>query len=58
MAHPENPLTGYATDDGDYPTYLRELGRVFAPGGRAAAARGHAVVNVANVVTPGPTATS
>ena len=48
--HSENPLTGYATDDGDYGTYLRELGSIFGqvavllrPGGRL-------VVNVANVV--------
>jgi hypothetical protein len=48
--HPQNPLTGYATDDGDYAGYLRELGSIFGqvavllrPGGRL-------VVNVANVV--------
>ncbi|HEY6607590.1 MAG TPA: DNA methyltransferase [Candidatus Limnocylindria bacterium] len=48
--HPQNPLTGYATDDGDYATYLGELGAIFGqvavllrPGGRL-------VVNVANVV--------
>lgn len=48
--HPQNPLAGYATDDGDYAVYLRELGSIFGqvavllrPGGRL-------VVNVANVV--------
>lgn len=50
MDHPQNPLTGYATDDGDYGIYLGELGSIFGqvatllrPGGRLA-------VNVGNVV--------
>ena len=51
VRHPENPLTGYATDDGDYPTYLRELGSVFAQVATLLRPGGHAVVNVANVVT-------
>jgi DNA modification methylase len=51
VAHPENPLTGYATDDGDYPTYLSELGQVFAQVAELLRRGGHAVVNVANVVT-------
>jgi DNA modification methylase len=51
VAHPENPLTGYATDDGDYGTYLRELGQVFAQVRTLLRPGGHAVVNVANVVT-------
>lgn len=55
--HPENPLTGYATDDGDYPTYLREIGAVFAQVAGLLRPGGHAVLNVANlasgdVVTP------
>ena len=54
VRHPENPLTGYATDDGDYPTYLRELGEVFAQVAGLLRPGGHVVVNVANVVTPGP----
>jgi SAM-dependent methyltransferase len=48
--HPQNPLAGYATTDGDYAVYLHELGSIFGqvaillrPGGRL-------VVNVANVV--------
>jgi DNA modification methylase len=53
VRHPENPLTGYATDDGDYPTYLRELGTVFAQVATLLRPGGHAVVNVANVVTGG-----
>ncbi len=48
--HPENPLTGYATDDGDYQTYLRELGSVFAQAGTVLRPGGQLVVNVANVV--------
>jgi len=51
VAHPENPLTGYATDDGDYPTYLEELSGVFAQVARLLRPGGHAVVNVANLVT-------
>jgi DNA modification methylase len=54
VAHPENPLTGYATDDGDYPTYLSELGQVFGQVADLLRPGGHVVVNVANVVTPGP----
>jgi len=49
--HPENPLTGYTTDDGDYATYLRELGDVFAQVASLLRVGGHAVVNVANLVT-------
>jgi len=49
--HPENPLTGYTTDDGDYSTYLRELGEVFAQVASLLRVGGHAVVNVANLVT-------
>ena len=48
--HPQNPLAGYATEDGDYAVYLAELGSIFGhvatllrPGGRLA-------VNVANVI--------
>ncbi len=51
MHHPENPLTGYATDDGDYPTYLREIGAVFAQVAALLRVGGHAVVNVANLVS-------
>lgn len=51
VAHPENPLTGYATDDGDYSTYLRELGVVFGQVAGLLRPGGHAVVNVANLAT-------
>jgi len=48
--HPENPLTGYATRDGDYATYLRELGSVFAQVGTLLRPGGQLVVNVADVI--------
>ncbi len=49
--HPQNPLTGYETDDGDYAVYLRELGADLRPG-RALLLRpgGQLVLNVANVI--------
>ena len=50
VAHSDNPLTGYATDDGHYDTYLRELGTVFAQVAGLLRPGGHVVVNVANVV--------
>lgn len=49
--HPENPLTGYATDDGDYPIYLDELGAVFAQVAGVLRPGGQLVVNVADVVS-------
>lgn len=49
--HPENPLTGYTTDDGHYATYLREIGEVFAQVAALLRVGGHAVVNVANLAT-------
>jgi DNA modification methylase len=51
--HPENPLTGYSTDDGDYPTYLKELGAVFGVVAGLLRPGGHLVVNVANVLEGG-----
>jgi DNA modification methylase len=48
--HRENPLTAYATDDGDYPTYLEELGAVFAQVAGVLRPGGQLVVNVADVV--------
>jgi DNA modification methylase len=47
--HPENPLTGYATEDGHYATYLREVGAVFAQVASLLRPGGNAVVNVANL---------
>jgi DNA modification methylase len=50
MDHPENPLTGYATSDGDYAVYLRDLGSIFRQVGALLRPGGRLVVNVANVV--------
>jgi DNA modification methylase len=48
--HPENPLTGYATDDGDYATYLRELGWIFEQAAALLRPGGQLIVNVADVI--------
>ena len=48
--HPQNPLTGYATDDGDYVVYLSELGATFSQAATLLRPRGWLVVNVANVI--------
>lgn len=53
VAHPENPLNGYETLDGDYPTYLRELGEIFGQVATLLRPGGHVVVNVANMVDDG-----
>lgn len=55
--HPENPLTAYETTDGDYPTYLAELGDVFAQVAGLLRVGGHAVVNVANIAHLGTVTT-
>lgn len=55
--HAENPLTGYATTDGNYATYLAELGRVFAQVAALLRPGGQAVVNVADVVAVDGTVT-
>jgi DNA modification methylase len=55
--HPENPLTAYETTDGDYPSYLAALGRVFAEVARVLRTGGHAVVNVANITHLGTVTT-
>jgi DNA modification methylase len=49
--HPENPLTAYQTMDGNYATYLAELGDIFAQVAALLRPGGHAVVNVANILT-------
>ena len=51
IAHPENPLRGYVTDDGDYTRYLHELGVVFDQVASLLRPGGHAVLNVANLFT-------
>jgi DNA modification methylase len=55
--HPENPLAGYATDDGDYAVYLRELGSIFGQVAAVLRPGGRLVVNVANVVATDGTVT-
>jgi DNA modification methylase len=49
--HPENPLNAYETLDGDYATYLAEIGDVFRQVAQLLRPGGHAVVNVANIET-------
>lgn len=56
-AHPENPLTGYATDDGDYAAYLDTLGSIFSQVAMLLRPGGRVVVNVANVVATDGTVT-
>ncbi len=48
--HRENPLTGYASTDGDYRRYLEELGSIFRQVASLLRPGGRLVVNVANVV--------
>ena len=55
--HPENPLSGYATGDGDYATYLGELGSIFGQVATLLRPGGQLVINVANVVAPDGTVT-
>ncbi|MGI8658011.1 MAG: TRM11 family SAM-dependent methyltransferase [Candidatus Limnocylindria bacterium] len=50
MDHRENPLTGYASFDGDYRHYLDELGSIFEQVATVLRPGGQLVVNVANVV--------
>jgi len=49
LGHPENPLTGYQTTDGDYQTYLRELTDILTNAARLLTDTGRLVVNVANL---------
>jgi DNA modification methylase len=51
--HPENPLTGYQTLDGDYGRYLDELTAVYGAIGQLLTPGGKAVVNVSNLRTDG-----
>ena len=55
--HPENPLTGYATDDGDYPTYLRDLASIFGQLATLLRPGGQMIVNVADVIATDRTVT-
>ena len=49
--HPQNPLTGYATLDGDYSTYLNELLGVCLAVKRCLRDGGYLVINAANIRT-------
>ena len=55
--HPENPLTGYQTLDGDYQRYLRELASVFGQVGEVLRPGGKIVINVANLLINGKVTT-
>lgn len=48
--HPQNPLTGYRTLDGDYERYVAELAEVFHRVSELLRPYGHVVVNVADPV--------
>ena len=47
--HPENPLTGYLTNDGDYQTYLDEIEAVAVQIIGMLRRGGHLVLNIADV---------
>jgi DNA modification methylase len=47
--HPQNPLTGYSTLDGDYDEYLTQVGSVFQQVAEVLRPGGHLVINVANL---------
>ncbi len=51
IEHPQNPLTGYSTLDGNYNTYLTELAGVFVAVSRHLRTGGHLVINAANIRT-------
>jgi DNA modification methylase len=51
--HPENPLTGYQTRDGDYHRYLQQLAGIFIAAGNLLRPGGWLVLNAANMRTDG-----
>ncbi len=51
--HPENPLTGYRTADGDYDRYLDDLEGVFAQIAALLRPDGHLAINVATIENAG-----
>ena len=51
IEHPQNPLTGYSTLDGNYHTYLTELAAVFVAVSRHLRTGGHLVINAASIRT-------
>jgi len=48
--HSENPMTGYRTLDGTYPTYLDEVESVFAAVATLLQPGGHLIINAATTV--------
>jgi tRNA G10 N-methylase Trm11 len=52
--HPQNPLSGYRSLDGDYPTYLRELTRIYGALAERLTPGARVVINAANL-RDGPT---
>jgi len=52
--HPQNPLTGYRSLDGDYSTYLRELTRIYGALAERLTPGARVVINAANL-RDGPT---
>jgi DNA modification methylase len=54
--HPQNPLTGYRTRDGDYKRYIVELSDLFRRVSALLRPEGHVVINVADPIgSNGPT---
>jgi DNA modification methylase len=53
VGHPENPLNAYETLDGDYASYLAEIGDVFRQVAQVLRPGGHAVLNVGNIRAEG-----
>jgi hypothetical protein len=49
--HPQNPLTGYRTRDGNYQHYLSELGRIFGVIGASVRPGRKVVINAANIAS-------
>ncbi len=49
--HPQNPLTGYRTLDGDYQRYVNQMGQVFASIAGHLTTTGTLVLSVANIRT-------
>jgi tRNA G10 N-methylase Trm11 len=52
--HPQNPLSGYQSLDGDYPSYLRELTRIYGALAKRLTPGARVVINAANL-REGPT---
>ncbi|WP_090475373.1 hypothetical protein [Nakamurella panacisegetis] len=48
VEHPQNPLTGYQTLDGDYRRYVDQMGQVFASMAGHLTTSGALVLSVAN----------